>query len=165
MATPHARRPSLVPHHGRQRFFKKYNEFYGHLAGDDCIRQAADAIGRSVGRVSDVAARYGGEEFAVILPNTDSSGALNIAREIKERMEAKAVPHAASTIREIVTLSFGLATVIPHQAYEAETLVALADKALYRSKRDGRDRITVALHEPGASDTEADCGMKGSGVR
>ncbi len=123
--------------------FKNFNDACGHLRGDDCIRLVADAIRDSIGRVSDVAVRYGGEEFAVLLPNTDSAGAGVIAGKIRASVQAKAIPHPASAVDRLVTISLGVATVIPDPSSEPSLLLAKADEALYRSKANGRNRVTV----------------------
>lgn len=124
-------------------YFKKYNDTCGHLKGDDCIREVADSIKSTIGRVSDVPARYGGEEFALILPNTDSLGATEIAEKIKKNIQEKAIQHPASETGDLVTMSFGAATVIPEKSSKPSSLIALADEALYKSKKDGRNRLTV----------------------
>ena len=126
-------------------FFKKFNDTCGHLKGDDCIREVADSIKSSIGRISDVATRYGGEEFAVILPNTDSPGAMEIARKIKESIHEKAIMHPASEISGMITMSFGISTVTPNHDFSPTALIAQADEALYKSKTDGRNRITLNL--------------------
>lgn len=124
-------------------YFKMFNDTYGHLAGDDCIRSVAVVLTQSIGRSSDVAVRYGGEEFAVVLPDTGAAGAQIIAQAIKDRLEKKAIAHQASPVRDVVTMSFGVATVIPDNSSEPASVVSLADEALYQSKDTGRDRISV----------------------
>ncbi|EFL50896.1 diguanylate cyclase [Solidesulfovibrio fructosivorans JJ]] len=121
--------------------FKNFNDTYGHQAGDDCIRAIADAFKQSGGRVSDIAARYGGEEFVMLLPNTDTRGANTVAREISERVTAKAIAHATSVAAPIVTLSMGVATIMPARSMRPKTLVEMADQALYASKSNGRNQI------------------------
>ncbi|GAB4437886.1 MAG: diguanylate cyclase [Cyanobacteria bacterium J069] len=124
--------------------FKAYNDVYGHQEGDQCLREVAGVIGSAVKRAVDLVARYGGEEFAVILPNTSSSGAYQVAQDIQAGIKALAMPHITSLIAPIVTLSQGIATVIPQLDAEPHQLIAAADQALYRAKQDGRDRIVVA---------------------
>ena len=123
--------------------FKQYNDTLGHQAGDDCIRTVAKIIDCTVGRASDTAARYGGEEFAVILPSTQTQGAYKIAEALKEALALQALSHPKSE-GALVTMSFGVATLIPSCPAAAAELVAKADQALYLSKRAGRNRITVA---------------------
>lgn len=123
-------------------FFKNYNDAYGHLEGDDCIKIVSQTIQASLSRPYDTAARYGGEEFVVVLPNTDSFGAKQIAQNIKQKLQEKAHPHKDSTAAKFVTLSFGIATIVPDESGTIEDLISLADKALYRSKKEGRNRIS-----------------------
>ncbi len=125
-------------------FFKLYNEFYGHLGGDDCLRQVAGAIARSAKRAGDLAARYGGEEFAVILPNTSAEGANFVARKICDGIASLKLPHARSSIGPYVTLSCGIATAIPSGEESPDTLIHSADSALYQAKNEGKNRICHA---------------------
>ena len=122
-------------------FFKRYNDTYGHQGGDDCLKQVAEVIRQAVKRPADLAARYGGEEFAVILPNTEAEGAVKIAEEIRSGLKALGLAHAGSQISEIVTLSLGVASVIPSNDSSWDNLIARADKALYEAKDRGRDRV------------------------
>jgi diguanylate cyclase (GGDEF)-like protein len=119
--------------------FKLYNDRYGHLAGDDCLLQVAQAIAEAVRRPSDVAARYGGEEFAVILPGTGSDGARHIAQRVLGAVRSLALDHAASPTAPAVTVSIGAGTADPGTPFE--TLIREADKSLYAAKRAGRDRV------------------------
>lgn len=121
--------------------FKKYNDIAGHQAGDDCIREVAKIIDNCVGRGSDLAARYGGEEFAVILPATGLQGAKLVADCIMRALKQSKLEHPHQDI-ERVTVSIGIATTIPTQPPGSQALVASADKALYSSKRKGRNQIT-----------------------
>ena len=125
-------------------YFKKYNDHYGHVAGDACLKNVADAFKNSIQRVTDVAARYGGEEFAVILPDTDSDGTKVIAQSIKDAIKKKAIPHKASQVKDIVSMSFGIATVIPNDSLNCESFIEMADKVLYQSKENGRDMISIS---------------------
>lgn len=123
--------------------FKAYNDTYGHLFGDNCLFQVASAISECVKRPADIPARYGGEEFAVILPNTPLAGAMHVAEEIRQSVHTLAIPHKNSLSSPHVTLSLGVASVIPDlQVMGSETLLILAaDKALYQAKTEGRDRV------------------------
>jgi len=125
--------------------FKAYNDTYGHLFGDNCLFQVASVIGQSVKRPADVAARYGGEEFAVILPNTPLAGAKCVAETIRQAVNTLAIPHKNSLNSSHVTLSLGVASVVPDlQKMGSETLLILAaDKALYQAKAEGRDRVKL----------------------
>ncbi len=122
-------------------FFKEFNDHYGHLAGDDCLRQVAQALRDVVQRPADLAARYGGEEFACILPETDSKGAVALAEKIKERVKAVNIPHFYSSVSDRVTLSLGVATVIPESGQAPSDLIRLADGVLYSAKQSGRDQV------------------------
>lgn len=124
-------------------FFKLYNDTYGHLVGDFCLQQVAATINTCVKRPADLVARYGGEEFAVILPNTDASGALNVAESIREKVQSLNITHAKSSVNEFVTLSLGVTTVIPNTEINPDILIAITDKALYSAKQQGRNRIIV----------------------
>lgn len=120
-------------------FFKPYNDTYGHQAGDDSLKQVAVAIQKASQRPLDFVARYGGEEFAVILPNTDADGAIYVGETIREAVKALQVPHQASPTCGYITLSVGIATVMPGVESSVETLIQEADRALYRGKDKGRD--------------------------
>lgn len=120
-------------------FFKLYNDTYGHLAGDDALRHVAWAISQTVKRPADLVARYGGEEFAVILPNTDVEGAIAVATEIQANIRELQLPHPNSQVYEFITLSLGVATIIPHNQSSPATLIAAADQGLYQAKAQGRN--------------------------
>jgi two-component system, cell cycle response regulator len=124
-------------------FFKSYNDYYGHQAGDDCLKQVAQAIDSSVSRPADLVARYGGEEFGIILPNTTDEGALYIATQIQVTIENLKILHRCSKVSSIVTLSMGIATLIPTPESSPENLIALADRALYAAKAEGRNRYSL----------------------
>jgi len=125
-------------------YFKRYNDFYGHQAGDTCLVKVAKAAAAAVKRSADLFVRYGGEEFAAILPNTDAAGAIAVAESIREAIRDLAIPHEQSDVSAIVTVSMGIATVIPTAERSPDELVALADRALYDAKRQGRDRYKSA---------------------
>jgi len=130
--------------------FKSYNDTYGHPGGDECLRQVAGAIGNAVNRPADLVARYGGEEFAVILPNTAIQGAVLVAEHIQLKIAALQLPHAGSQVSPYVTLSLGVASIVPASESGAEILIAAADQALYQAKRLGRDRIQLYQPDPAA---------------
>lgn len=122
--------------------FKQYNDNEGHLAGDDCLRSVARAIGAGLRRDGDLAARYGGEEFAVILPHTPAEDGSGVLLRVLESARALAIPHPTSKVgRGIVTLSVGVATTIPEGADPLAPFLDRADKALYEAKSLGRDRL------------------------
>ena len=120
--------------------FKLYNDYYGHLKGDDCLIRLAQTVQKIVHRPADLVARYGGEEFAVLLPNTDLAGAIKVAQSIQQAIHNQAIPHAKSDVEDIVTLSLGITSVIPSGDIKPNTLIASADKAMYNAKQKGRDR-------------------------
>ncbi len=121
-------------------FFKQFNDYLGHLAGDTCLYQIAQVLNVSTKRPTDMVARYGGEEFAIILPNTDAMGAQKLTNLILTQMRAQLIPHPASAISHYVTLSLGSSTTIPNQLINWYHLVDAADRALYAAKSQGRDR-------------------------
>lgn len=123
--------------------FKIYNDTYGHQAGDECLRQIASTISTTLRRPGDSISRYGGEEFAVILPNTPIAGAVHVASAIQIAIRALDLVHAGSCVSQVVTLSLGVSTVAPIAELSPMTLVAAADRALYRAKLEGRDRVCV----------------------
>ncbi|MEG4940235.1 diguanylate cyclase domain-containing protein [Microcoleus sp. F4-D5] len=127
--------------------FKLYNDTYGHQAGDECLRQVAAVLQHSVKRSADLVARYGGEEFAIVLPNTDIQGATCVAEMIGQQVRSLQIVHAKSLVSEYVTLSLGVACCIPAPMSQPATLIAIADEALYRAKKAGRDRVSVAKFE------------------
>lgn len=124
--------------------FKAFNDNYGHLAGDDCLRKVAMALKEGLKRPADLAARYGGEEFAVILPDTGKQGALALAEELRDRVEALKIPHAYSPVAQNVTVSLGVATLVPAKEESPDPLIEHADQALYQAKEKGRNRVEVA---------------------
>lgn len=128
-------------------YFKRYNDCYGHQAGDICLVKVAASAALAVKRSTDLFARYGGEEFAVILPHTDTAGAIAVAESIQKAIRDLGIPHQQSDVSEIVTVSMGIATVIPSLGTSPDELVALADRALYDAKQQGRDRINCALNQ------------------
>ncbi|MBD2606833.1 diguanylate cyclase [Scytonema hofmannii FACHB-248] len=123
--------------------FKLYNDYYGHLAGDDCLIRIAQTVQKIIHRPADLVARYGGEEFLVLLPNTDLTGALKVAQNIQQEIHDQAIPHAKSDVKDIVTLSLGITSVIPTWDINPDTLIASADKAMYNAKQEGRDRYCI----------------------
>jgi diguanylate cyclase (GGDEF)-like protein len=126
-------------------YFKFYNDYYGHLGGDDCLIRIAQTLQHTIYRHADLVARYGGEEFAVLLPNTDLLGAIKVAQNIQQAIHNQAIPHAKSHIKDIVTLSLGITSVIPTCDIKPDKLIASADKALYNAKENGRDRYCTHL--------------------
>jgi two-component system, cell cycle response regulator len=128
-------------------FFKAYNDNYGHQAGDICLTQVAEGMNSVIKRATDLLARYGGEEFAIVLPATDSDGALKVAEEIRTAIKHLKIAHTFSGVSEYVTLSLGVASVIPDRNLSFESLIACADRALYEAKQLGRDRVVAKIIE------------------
>ncbi|WP_460031819.1 diguanylate cyclase domain-containing protein [Megalodesulfovibrio paquesii] len=124
--------------------FKLYNDTYGHLQGDACLRAVAKAVAGSMNRPADLAARFGGEEFVALLPNTEPDGALAIARHIQDLVAELEIAHASSPVHPLVTVSIGVACVLPDPATDATALIRAADNALYAAKHAGRNCIKLA---------------------
>ncbi|MBU0465370.1 MAG: diguanylate cyclase [Proteobacteria bacterium] len=122
-------------------FFKKYNDHYGHVAGDSCLRQVAKAVEGVKKRDSDFAARYGGEEFAMILPGADMKGAMQLAEDVRCAVAALNIQHTTSDVAEYVSLSLGVATILPDQKMSPVDLIKAADKSLYQAKANGRNCV------------------------
>ncbi|MGB6692028.1 MAG: diguanylate cyclase [Terracidiphilus sp.] len=120
--------------------FKLYNDTYGHLHGDACLKQIADSALDVVSRSGDLVARYGGEEFAILLPGTANEGAMKVAADVCEALRSRQLPHSGNP-HGIVTISVGCATVVPRMNQEPASLIDIADRALYTAKLQGRDRI------------------------
>jgi two-component system chemotaxis family response regulator WspR len=125
-------------------FFKKYNDSYGHLGGDECLRRVAAVLAQGARRPGDLAARYGGEEFALVLPQTTLEGAATVAETLRSGVAALDILHEGSSVAPHVTLSLGVAVAEPDSArLEPTPLVEEADAALYQAKRSGRNRFVV----------------------
>lgn len=120
-------------------YFKKFNDFYGHLAGDECLRKIAGTLASSLKRPRDVAARYGGEEFMIILPGTDLAGAIKVSERIQQGLAQLKMKHEKSEVNPYVTLSMGIASTIPKERNREKELVEMADIALYKAKDSGRN--------------------------
>jgi diguanylate cyclase (GGDEF)-like protein len=120
-------------------FFKKFNDSYGHQAGDECLRQVAQALDGCARRAGDSVTRYGGEEFAVVLFHTSLNEAQNISEKMLNAVRKLAMPHAQSP-HEVVTISMGIATILPTMHDDMQHFVEQADKCLYRAKENGRNR-------------------------
>jgi diguanylate cyclase (GGDEF)-like protein/PAS domain S-box-containing protein len=128
--------------------FKLYNDAYGHLSGDNCLREVARILNTCICRPGELLMRYGGEEFAVLLLDTDIAGATVVARRCLERIRHAGQPHKNSPTAGHVTLSVGIASVIPHKDISEQDLLEQADAALYEAKRQGRDRHVCATQGP-----------------
>ncbi|MDX1301585.1 diguanylate cyclase domain-containing protein [Photobacterium sp.] len=119
--------------------FKAYNDTYGHQVGDDCLREVARTLSSIPLRELDKFARIGGEEFAIILPETDSEGAMQVAKRIRESIDILSKPHSSSPSSNYLTVSVGVSTVIPNLKLSSRKLMELADNALYEAKHSGRN--------------------------
>jgi diguanylate cyclase (GGDEF)-like protein len=124
-------------------FFDRFNAMHGRQAGDVCLRRVAAVLTGRVKRSSDLVARYGGEEFAIILAGAPEDGALSVAHWIRGEVERQAIPHGASTVSDCVTVSIGVASVVPIDGGSPERLIAAADAALFRAKELGRNAVTA----------------------
>lgn len=123
-------------------FFKQYNDYYGHLAGDECLKRVAQLL-QGASRSQDLVARYGGEEFVVVLPETDLAAAAAAAERYRELVLDEMIEHERSGIGLHLTISQGVGTIVPGESDTAADFIAAVDKLLYRSKQGGRNRVTV----------------------
>jgi two-component system chemotaxis family response regulator WspR len=131
-------------------FFKLYNDSFGHLAGDMCLKKVAAVLTEHLKRPADLAARYGGEEFAIILPETPLAGALIVAESCRRHLEQLAIENPLdSTSLSSVTMSIGVASIVPSADSDVEQLIQQADQALYAAKHAGRNRVMSAADLPG----------------
>lgn len=127
--------------------FKKFNDTYGHQAGDDCLKKVANAIEQTARKTGDMVFRYGGEEFSVLLPETDLEGAVVVAERIRKVVENLAIPHSGSEVSQFVTISLGVHTIIPNEERTMDQLIVEADKALYQAKQSGRNRCIPSMEQ------------------
>lgn len=132
-------------------FFKKYNDTYGHSAGDDCLKAVAGALAGCIVSDDDFVARYGGEEFVVVLTDTDEAEAELVAGKMLEAVRALGIPHVKNEVADHVTISIGVTTILPSPEHLFVDYIKRVDVALYDSKRKGRNRYTIIKFE---EDTE-----------
>jgi diguanylate cyclase (GGDEF)-like protein/PAS domain S-box-containing protein len=125
-------------------YFKLFNDTYGHQAGDDCLRSVARVIGQGANRPSDLVARYGGEEFAVVLSNTSAKGGVHVAEAIRFEVLKLQIAHSRSEANRYLTISCGVAGMVPSDNGSPEVLIAHADEALYKAKERGRNRVVLS---------------------
>lgn len=125
-------------------YFKQYNDFYGHSQGDECLYKVAQQLKSSLSRPLDFVSRYGGEEFAVILPDSNINNAHAVAENIREGIESLAIPHQHPDIQSNLTVSIGVASLIPLEKNPQRTLIEEADRQLYYAKTMGRNRAAIA---------------------
>jgi diguanylate cyclase (GGDEF)-like protein len=121
--------------------FKLYNDTYGHPSGDDCLQKVAAALRKALFRPGDFIARYGGEEFIAVMPNTALEGVMEVAERMQQNINRLALPHKKSDVSEHVTVSIGIACMVPNQETETAQLIKRADTCLYCAKNQGRNRI------------------------
>jgi len=124
-------------------FFKQYNDCYGHQAGDDCLKQIAKTLSFIARRPADLAARYGGEEFVVLLPETGKEHARRLAELCHTAVIEQGIPHEASEVSDVVTISVGVCSIQVTTGMQAQALIEAADKAQYQAKKNGRNRVEV----------------------
>ncbi|MEO1131380.1 MAG: diguanylate cyclase [Cyanobacteria bacterium J06639_1] len=142
-------------------YFKRYNDTYGHPAGDKCLQAIAGVLRSNIQRAGNLPARYGGEEFAVIMPNTTSGEAKRVAHKILQAIRELNISHEKSDIATHVTISIGIATTVPSGREQPDNLISRADRALYEAKLQGRDRfitedVSARLRDAKADPTAAD---------
>ncbi len=125
-------------------YFKLYNDRYGHIQGDECLKRVALALGAGATRPRDFLARYGGEEFVLVLPETDRQGAERVATRCREALHAQRIAHAASPVAPHVTVSIGVGAIIPGDTDDPIRFIEKVDQKLYLAKQAGRDALVVA---------------------
>lgn len=126
-------------------YFKQYNDHYGHVQGDECLKSVAKALNTAAARPRDFLARFGGEEFIMILPETDAAAAKMVAERCRNLIFKLQIPHAASVVSQILTISLGSVTLVPTRSMQPKDLIEIVDKQLYRAKQNGRDRIEYGI--------------------
>ncbi len=124
-------------------YFKKFNDGYGHQAGDNCLKNVAKELSKIVHRPGDLVARYGGEEFVIVLGHTDIKAAADLAEKVRSGVEDMQISHEYSDGRSVVTLSLGVSCIIPNDSSSPAGLIQEADKALYKAKKNGRNRVEI----------------------
>ncbi|KFJ90665.1 Phytochrome-like protein cph2 [Pseudomonas oleovorans subsp. oleovorans] len=124
--------------------FKQYNDHYGHVQGDDCLKSVGQALSRAVKRPRDFVGRFGGEEFVLVLPETDEAAARHIAERCRQQVRQQRIAHARSAVSSLLTISLGVGTIVPGAHDRSQDFLSAVDKLLYQAKQRGRDRLEVA---------------------
>lgn len=128
-------------------YFKKYNDTYGHDKGDTCLKNLASIMNACLHRPSDIAARYGGEEFTILLPETTKAGAIEVADRLHDLLRKKSIPHESSSLNKLLTISIGIASLIPKAGDDYKIIQLIADKELYKAKANGRNCTSYGEQE------------------
>lgn len=126
--------------------FKEYNDYYGHVQGDECLKQVARILEESASRPRDFLGRYGGEEFVLVLPETGPESARAVAERCRKLILEAAIPHASSQVEAIVTVSVGIGTIVPRDADDLTAFIELVDRQLYAAKVQGRNQLVQTIH-------------------
>lgn len=129
-------------------FFKEYNDRFGHLGGDDCLRRVARLLEGAAARPRDVVARFGGEEFVLLLPETDAEAALAVAERCRDAVVDEMIPHPQSRVSSFLTVSLGVGTLVPSDKDTTVAFMDAVDRLLYRAKQEGRNRVVAAEFPP-----------------
>jgi diguanylate cyclase (GGDEF)-like protein/PAS domain S-box-containing protein len=124
-------------------YFKPYNDHYGHIQGDDCLKQVGQALSSAATRARDLFARFGGEEFVLVLPETDAASAKIVAERCRNLIFKEQIPHEKSPVSQILTVSLGVGTIIPTHKDQPLTFIEAVDRLLYQAKQSGRNRVTT----------------------
>ncbi|MFV3308024.1 GGDEF domain-containing protein [Pseudomonas sp. NY15181] len=125
-------------------YFKQYNDHYGHVQGDDCLRNVGKALAGALHRPRDFIARFGGEEFVLVLPETDGDAAIQVAERCRRFIREQCIPHEQSRVAPLLTISLGVGTAVPHTGDRPLDFVAAVDRLLYQAKQGGRNRLVAA---------------------
>jgi diguanylate cyclase (GGDEF)-like protein/PAS domain S-box-containing protein len=124
--------------------FKQYNDHYGHIQGDDCLKRVGQALSGAASRPRDFVGRFGGEEFVLVLPETDAAAARHIAERCRQLVRQRRIAHEKSTVAPLLTISLGVGTIVPDAQERSVDFLNAVDKLLYRAKQRGRDRLEMA---------------------
>ncbi|MBT8767043.1 GGDEF domain-containing protein [Metapseudomonas boanensis] len=125
-------------------YFKQYNDHYGHIQGDDCLKSVGQLLAAAASRPRDLIGRFGGEEFVLILPETDGAAAKRVAEHCRKLIHEQCIPHSNSDVASLLTISLGVGTIIPQQHDQPLAFIEAVDKLLYRAKQTGRNRVEAA---------------------